>query len=49
MGTISKILSGTGLLICLYLVLDNANETTKIVNSLGNMYTGSVKVLQGRG
>lgn len=48
MGTMTKIISGTGLLICLYLVLSNAGSTVKIVNSLGGVYTSSVKTLQGR-
>lgn len=48
MGTITKILSGTALLICLYLVLANANGTTSMLNSIGSIYTNSVKTLQGR-
>lgn len=48
MGTITKIISGTGILIAVYLILTNASGTTKIVNSLGSVYTSSVKTLQGR-
>lgn len=48
MGTITKIISGTGILIAVYLVLKNATGTTKVVNSLGSVYTSSVKTLQGR-
>ena len=47
-GTISKVLAGTGALICLYLVLKNSGSTTSIVNSLGSVYTSGVKSLQGR-
>lgn len=48
MGTLTKIISGTGLLICLYLVLSNASSTVKVINSLGGVYNNSVKTLQGR-
>lgn len=48
MGTVSKILSGTALLIALYLVIDNAKGTASIINSLGGVYTKSIKTLQGR-
>lgn len=48
MGTVSKILSGTAVLIGMYLVLKNSSSTVKVINSLGSVYTGSVKTLQGR-
>lgn len=48
MGTISKILSGTAILIGMYLILKNSKSTVSIVNSLGGVYTDSVKTLQGR-
>jgi hypothetical protein len=48
MGTISKILSGTAILVGMYLIITNAKSTTSIVNSLGSVYTSSVKTLQGR-
>jgi len=48
MGTISKILSGTGLLIGMYLVLSKGTESAKIISTLGNTYSGAVKTLQGR-
>ena len=48
MGTISKILSGTAVLIGMYLIIINAKETTSIVNALGGVYTNSVRTLQGR-
>lgn len=48
MNTISKILTGTGFLIGMYLILDNAYNAKTIINSMGSVYTGSVKALQGR-
>ena len=48
MGTISKILSGTAILIGMYLVLKNSKSTVDVINSLGKVYTSSVKTLQGR-
>lgn len=48
MSMVAKILSGTALLICLYLVLSNASGTTSMLNSIGSIYTNSVKTLQGR-
>lgn len=48
MATVSKILSGTALLIAIYLVVKNAKGTASIINSLGGIYTKSVKTLQGR-
>lgn len=48
MGTISKILSGTAILIGMYLILKNSKSTVDVVNSLGSTYTGAVKTLQGR-
>lgn len=47
MGTVSKILSGTAVLIGMYLILKNAGSTVKVINSLGSVYTGGVKALQG--
>lgn len=49
MGTFTKIISGTGILIALYLIVINAGNTVKVINSLGGVYTSSVKTLQGRG
>ena len=48
MGTISKLLSGTAVLIGLYLIIINSKDTVRVVNSLGGVYTNSVKALQGR-
>lgn len=48
MGTVSKILSGTAILIGIYLIITNASGTTKVINSLGSVYNSSIKSLQGR-
>lgn len=48
MGTVSKVLSGTAVLIGIYLILVNSKGTAKVVNSLGSVYTDSIKALQGR-
>ena len=47
-GKISMILSGTGILIAMYLILKNSSASVSIVNQLGKTYTNSVKTLQGR-
>lgn len=48
MGTVAKVLSGTAVLIGMYLILKNSSSTVSIVNSLGSVYTTGVKTLQGR-
>ena len=48
MGTIAKVISGTGILIAIYLFLSNSKETTSIISQLGSTYNGAVKTLQGR-
>ena len=48
MGTVSKLLSGTAVLIGMYLILKNSSSTVKVINSLGGVYTSGVKILQGR-
>ena len=47
MGTVSKILSGTAVLVGMYLILKNASSTTSIINQLGSTYVRGVKALQG--
>ena len=47
-GKVTMILSGTGILVAMYLILKNATSTTSIIKSLGSTYTSSVKTLQGR-
>jgi hypothetical protein len=49
MSMIAKILSGTAILIGLYLFLTNGKETAGIISAIGNTYTGAVKTLQGNG
>lgn len=48
MGTVSKILSGTGILIAMYLLFKNASGASSIITSLGGAYTKGVQTLQGR-
>jgi hypothetical protein len=46
---LGKIISGMGLLIAVYLFVSNANQTAKIIESIGSNTTSGIKVLQGRG
>ena len=48
MGTLSKFLAGTGMLIAIYLFLDNYTATKGIISQLGATYSQGVKTLQGR-
>lgn len=48
MNNISKILSGTAILIAIYLIVMNAKGTATVINSIGGTYTGAIKTLQGR-
>lgn len=48
MGTVSKLLSGTAILIGMYLILKNSKATVSVINQLGNSYVSGVKTLQGR-
>ena len=45
---VASLLSGTAILIGMYLILTNPKSTTSIINQLGNTYVGGVKALQGR-
>lgn len=45
---ITMILSGTGILIAMYLILKNSTSTVSVIKQLGSTYTSSVKTLQGR-
>lgn len=47
-GKIAMILSGTGILIGMYLILSHSKASVSLINQLGNTYTKSVKTLQGR-
>lgn len=48
MGTISKLLSGTAILIGIYLILSKSKDSARVVNALSGAYTSGVKALQGR-
>lgn len=48
MGTIYKVVTGIGALICLYLVLNNATQATTIVKSIADNSIKGIQVLQGR-
>ena len=45
---IAKVLSGTAILVGMYLILSEHKATVSVINSLGSTYTSSVKTLQGR-
>lgn len=47
-GTIGEILSGTAILVGVYLFLSKGNQTVNIIKALGGAYTDGVKTLQGR-
>ena len=47
-ATIGEILSGTAILIGVYLFLSKGNQTVNVIKALGGTYVESVKVLQGR-
>jgi len=49
MKHITDILSGIGILIAIYLVIANGNQTTKLINSIMSNTVNGIKVLQGRG
>ena len=48
MGTIYKVVSGIGALICLYLVLNNFTAATSIVDTIAKNSIKGIQVLQGR-
>ena len=48
MATLTKVLSGIGMLILVFLFLDNKNATVSIVNALGTNSIKGIKALQGR-
>jgi len=48
MRFVGQLLEITFVLIILFLVLNNGSAFSSVVRSLGSVYTGSVKVLQGR-
>lgn len=48
MGKVVSIISGIGLLIGIFLVLNNGKATASIIDSLGTTGTRLTKTLQGR-
>jgi len=48
MGTLYKVLSGMGILIAIFLILNNASASVKVVDVLGKNSINMVSVLQGR-
>lgn len=46
---VGKIIEVTAVLVGLYLVLTNATSFGTVASATGNVYTGAVKTLQGRG
>ena len=46
---ISELLSGTAILIAIYLFLRNGDKTVAIIKALSSAYTSGVKTLQGNG
>jgi hypothetical protein len=45
---IRQVIEGTILLIIIYLVLSNGQSFSAVTRSIGGVYVGSVKALQGR-
>lgn len=48
MGTLTKALSGIGILIAIFLVLNNASSSVKVVDVIGKNAINGISVLQGR-
>ena len=48
MNHLSSWLSGIGILIFVYLVLRNGDETTSIIRAIASSGTSAIKTLQGR-
>lgn len=48
MGTLYKVLSGMGILIAIFLILNNASASIQVVDVLGKNSINMVSVLQGR-
>lgn len=48
MNHISSWIAGIGMLIAVYLILSNASESVKIVNSIASNSIKGIQVLQGR-
>lgn len=48
MGAITKVLSGIGILIAIFLFLNNATATSSIINTIGKNSINGISILQGR-
>ena len=48
MGTLSKVLSGIGVLIAIFLVLNKASDSVKVVDVIGKNAINGIAILQGR-
>ena len=48
MGTLYKVLSGMGILIAIFLILNHASASIQVVDVLGKNSINMVSVLQGR-
>lgn len=48
MSTLTKVLSGIGILIAVYLFLSNAGATASIINTIGKNSINGISILQGR-
>ena len=48
MGTLYKVLSGMGVLIAIFLILNNAGASIQVIDVLGKNSINMVSVLQGR-
>ena len=46
---IFDVISGMGILIAIFLFLNNGSQTTSIINSIAKNTTAGIKTLQGRG
>jgi hypothetical protein len=46
---ISKIISGIGILIFIFLIVSNYKATTSVINTIGSNSILGIKTLQGRG
>jgi hypothetical protein len=48
MGTVNKVLVGTGVLIGIFLLVSHATDAGKLLTAGGNTYVASVRALQGK-
>lgn len=45
---LTMIISGTGVLVALYLILKNSSSAVSLIKQSGSTYSSAVKTLQGR-